>query len=225
MSKKRFILIFIAALVSAFLGGFVSNQLYLSANAVANDNDKQQNIQPLDSKFPPEFKIVEANQFRLVDLEGNCLANLTIEEQQNKSLADLLYPTTTSKTSKTYHAVLEMGTGSRTMKITENNVEIKAGSIQTDLSSDSLTISDIKNGSKHTDSSGRLTIREISRPRIMIKTFKGGTAIEISDDEGNQRAILGSVDLNVIATGETRKRPESSIVLFGKDGKVVYSAP
>jgi hypothetical protein len=59
----------------------------------------------------------------------------------------------------------------------------------------------------------------------MIKAFKGGTAITISDDEGKQRAILGSVDLNVIATGETRKRPESSIVLFGKDGKVVYSAP
>ena len=88
MSKKRFFLIFIAASVSAFLGGFVSNQLYLSANAVANDNGKQQSIQSIE--IHPEFKVIEANQFRLVDPEGNCLAKLTIEEEQNKSAIDLL---------------------------------------------------------------------------------------------------------------------------------------
>lgn len=229
MSKKRFFLILIVASVSAFLGGFVSNHLYLPANAVTNDNVDQQGIQPPVHKFPPEFKVVEAHQFRLVDPEGNCLAKLTIEEEQNKSaleiFMDLPQPTKTLKTSKTYHAVLEMGTGSRTIKITENNIELKAGSTQTELESDSLTIRDIKNGPKQTDSSGRLTVQEISRPRIMLNTFKGGTAIKISDDEGKLRAVLGSVDLNVIATGETQKRTESSIVLFGKDGSVIYSVP
>jgi len=224
MSRNRFLLIFIAASVSAFLGAFASNKLYLSAKTTENGNGKQGNIQTLEKTSSREFKIVEANQFRLLDMEGKCLAKLTIEEYF-KSALDLLKSEQGQEYSKRYRAVLEMGTGSTTMKITENNVEIKTGSIKTDLSSDSLTISDIKNGSKQTDSSGRLTIQEISRSRIMLKAFKGGTAIAISDDEGKQRAILGSVDLNVMATGETRKRPESSIVLFGKDGKVVYSAP
>lgn len=217
MSRKSFFLIFIAASVSAFLGGFASNQLYLTAHAKAKG--KQQSIQPF-----PEFKVVEANQFRLLDMEGNCLAKLTIEEYF-KSALDLLKSEQGEEYSKRYRAVLEMGTGSRTMKITENNIELKAGSTQTDLSSDSLTIRDIKDGSKQTDSSGRLTIQEISRPRIMINASKGFTAIKIYDEEGNERAALGSVNLNVIATGEIQKRPESSLVLFGKDGKVVYSSP
>lgn len=203
MSKKRFFLIFIAASVSAFLGGFVSNQLYLSANAAANDNGKQQSIQPL-----PEFKVVEANQFRLVDLEGNCLAKLTIEEEQNKSGLDLLKSSKTSKTTKTYHAVLEMGTGSRTMRITKDKVELKTGSTQASLAS------------------GNLTIKDKSFINIYADNiFKGGTAIEIFDKERKPRAVLGSINLDVIATGEIQKRPESSLVLFGKDGKVVYSAP
>ena len=203
MSKKRFFLIFIAASVSAFLGGFVSNQLYLSANAVANDNGKQQNIQPLR-----EFKVIEANQFRLVDLEGNCLAKLTIEEEENKFLEMVLGPTKTSKTSKTYHAVLEMGTGYRSMRMTKDEVEFRAGSTQASLAS------------------GNLFLKDKSFIKIYADNMlRGGTSIEICDEEGRTRAVLGSVDLNVIATGEAQKRPESSLVLFGKDGKVVYSAP
>ena len=203
MSKKRFFLIFIAASVSAFLGGFVSNQLYLSANAAANDNGKQQSIQPL-----PEFKVVEANQFRLVDLEGNCLAKLTIEEEQNKSGLDLLKSSKTSKTTKTYHAVLEMGTGYRSMRMTKDEVEFKASSTQASLGS------------------GNLFLKDKSFIKIYADNMlRGGTSMEIYDQEGNKRAALGSVNLNVIATGEIQKRPESSLVLFGKDGKVVYSAP
>jgi hypothetical protein len=40
-----------------------------------------------------------------------------------------------------------------------------------------------------------------------------------------ENPVLGSVDLNVIDTGGIHKRPESSLVLFGKDGKVIYEAP
>ena len=203
MSKKRFFLIFIAASVSAFLGGFVSNQLYLSANAVANDNGKQQNIQPLR-----EFKVIEANQFRLVDLEGNCLARLTIEEKQDVSFEEILGLSKSAKTSKTYRAVLEMGSDSRTMRMTKDEVEFRAGSTQASLAS------------------GNLFLKDKSFIKIYADNMlRGGTSIEISDEEGRTRAVLGSVDLNVIATGEAQKRPESSLVLFGKDGKVVYSAP
>lgn len=132
MSKKRFFLILIAASVSAFLGGFVSNQLYLPKNTATNEKGKQQSMLPSDHEIHPEFRVVEANQFRLVDMEGNCLAKLTIEEYF-KSALDLLKSEQGEEYSKRYRAVLEMGTGSRTMKITEDNIELKAGSTQTDL--------------------------------------------------------------------------------------------
>ena len=208
MTKKRFLLIFLAASVSAFLGGFISNQLYLSANAVANDNGKQQNILPLEHKLPPEFKVVEANQFRLVDLEGNCLARLTIEEEKNDFISALL-PTKTSKISKKiYRPVLEMEIGNSSMRMTEDEVEFRSLSSQASLSS------------------GNLFLKDKSFIKIYAdNSLRDGTSIEIYDEESNKRAALGSVNLNVIATGEIQKRPESSLVLFGKDGKVVYSAP
>lgn len=209
MSKKRFFLIFIAASVSAFLGGFVSNQLFLSANAVANDNSKQQSIQPRDQDIPPEFKVVEANQFRLIDLEGNCLAKLTIEEDQRSMKIRAMVEASTSKISKKlYRPVLEMEIGNSSMKLTEDEIEFRSLSGRSNLMSSVLFLKDTS----------------------AIKIFAGnslrpGASIEISDEDGKERAVLGSVDLNVIATGEAQKRPESSLVLFGKDGKVVYSAP
>lgn len=223
MDKIRFLIILIATSLSAFLGGFLSNQLYFQKNIVTKVNGEKPNIQPHDQKVPPEFKIVEANQFRLVDMEGKCLAKLTIEEEdswidfldipnkkgsKNKSALDLLKSGENSKTSKTYNAVLEMGSGSNSMRMTKDQIELKAGSNQASLASGNLTIKDKSAVSIYADN-----------------IFKGGTAIEILDDEGKPRAVLGSVDLNVIATGEIQKRPESSLVLFGKDGKVVYSAP
>jgi len=206
MSKKRFFLVLIAASVSAFLGGLVSNQLYLIKNTAANKNGEQKSILPSDHEIHPEFKVIEANQFKLVDPEGNCLARLSIEEY--KSALNLLKPEQGQEYPKTYRAVLEMGRDSITMRMTKDRIELKAGSNQASLVSGSLTIKDKSVVSIYADN-----------------IFKGGTAIEILDDEGKLRAVLGSVDLNVIATGEIRKRPESSLVLFGKDGKVVYSAP
>jgi len=209
MGKKKSFLMFIAASVSAFLGGFISNQLYSPAKAVANDSGKQQSIQPRQSKIPAEIKVVEANQFRLVSLEGNCLAKLTIEEvPKYVSIDKMLGITEAQKTSKTYHAVLEMGSGHTKVRMTENMVEFRAGNTRARLLSGSLNL----NGKSHV--------------RIDADDFEtGGALIEISDEEAKTRAVLGRVDLNVVATGETQKRPESSLVLFGKDGKVVYSAP
>lgn len=218
MSKKRFYLIFIAASMSAFLGGFVSNQICLPAKTVANDKDGQQNIQPRDQDIPSEFKVVEANQFRLIDIEGNCLAKFTIEEDQRRmeiramveaSLDPPIGVTKTSKISKKlYRPVLEMKIDNSSMKLTEDEVEFRS------LSGHSSLMSSV------------LFLKDTSAIEIFAgNSFRPGASIEISDEDGKERAVLGSIDLNVIATGEVQKRPESSLVLFGKNGKVVYSAP
>jgi len=207
MSKKGFLLILIVASVSAFLGGFLSNRIYFSENVITKGSGKQQSVQSLEQKFLPEFKIVEANQFRLVDMEGKCLAKLTIEEVKDNFL-DLPESTKSLKLSKTYNAVFEMKSvfGRNSMRMTGNEFVIMSGSNKARLASTGIIISDKSYITIYAD-------------RLL------GTAINISDDKGNTRAVLGTVDLKVTDTGETRKRPESSLVLFGKDGKVIYKAP
>jgi hypothetical protein len=37
--------------------------------------------------------------------------------------------------------------------------------------------------------------------------------------------VLGSISLENAETGVIEKRPESSLVLFGNDGKGIWSAP
>ena len=50
------------------------------------------------------------------------------------------------------------------------------------------------------------------------------TSVELSDKQGFQTRI-GSSALQTLRTGETHKTSAASLVMFGKDGKVLWSAP
>jgi len=63
------------------------------------------------------------------------------------------------------------------------------------------------------------------KPRALWQVGKNANKIELCDPKGNTRAVLGTTDISTIATGESHSRKESSLVLFGEDGKVVFSAP
>lgn len=54
---------------------------------------------------------------------------------------------------------------------------------------------------------------------------EGSPQFQMSDETGKTRAALGHVDLEEIPTGTVSKRPASSLVLFDKDGKVLWKAP
>lgn len=49
--------------------------------------------------------------------------------------------------------------------------------------------------------------------------------LTLSDAAGTARAVLGPTSLEAAKTGEIRTRPESSLVLFDKDGRVMWQAP
>ncbi len=53
----------------------------------------------------------------------------------------------------------------------------------------------------------------------------GSPTFGLFDRTGTARAILGSTSLENEETGVIEKRPESSLVLFGNDGKGIWSAP
>jgi hypothetical protein len=51
-----------------------------------------------------------------------------------------------------------------------------------------------------------------------------GSSLSIADPNGF-RSVIGSVDLETPRTGERHKTSAASVVLFGKDGKLLWSAP
>ena len=61
--------------------------------------------------------------------------------------------------------------------------------------------------------------------RAGIAVSSNGPGVILRDANGKNRAVLGVTSLKVTRTGETRKRPASSLVLFDKTGKVIWSIP
>jgi hypothetical protein len=53
----------------------------------------------------------------------------------------------------------------------------------------------------------------------------GGPALRLNDAEGKLRAVVGASQLETTRTGAVETRPASSLVLFDKNGKVLWSAP
>jgi hypothetical protein len=53
----------------------------------------------------------------------------------------------------------------------------------------------------------------------------GTPSLFLRDEAGNMRAALGVRSLEDLKTGEMQIRPESSLVLFDKDGKTIWQAP
>lgn len=86
-----------------------------------------------------------------------------------------------------------------------------------------------------------------AKARIHLTTLDGSPSISLNDNKGEQRmslgmhedapnillfdnkqkirAVLGVTELLVPKTGEEIIRPESSLVLLGPDGKVIFQAP
>jgi hypothetical protein len=64
-----------------------------------------------------------------------------------------------------------------------------------------------------------------ARRAMLTISADGAPSLELFDASGNTRAVLGNSELEAPKTGTVEKRPESSLVLFDKDGKVIWQAP
>ena len=64
------------------------------------------------------------------------------------------------------------------------------------------------------------------KPRVQLNLTPDGSArFELRDKNGNTRAILGYAELEKVRAGTVEQRPESSLVLFDRDGTVHWKAP
>lgn len=67
---------------------------------------------------------------------------------------------------------------------------------------------------------------EKGKERVAIDVTKFGPSLVLSDSDGTQRATLAvATDSGSNRTGETHKTSAASLVMFGKEGKVLWHAP
>jgi hypothetical protein len=77
------------------------------------------------------------------------------------------------------------------------------------------------------DGSSRLTLRDRKeRPRAgLIAEADGSPRLALRDTDGQYRIVLGSSPLEPLPTRGIGERSPSSLILFDKDGNVIWKAP
>jgi hypothetical protein len=62
--------------------------------------------------------------------------------------------------------------------------------------------------------------------RLVLAVDKEGPSVSLWDESGSrQHAVLGYTPLETVQTGAVEQRSPSSLVVFGKDGQVIWKVP
>ena len=61
--------------------------------------------------------------------------------------------------------------------------------------------------------------------RLMLNIDHGSPQVILRDNNAQSRLIIGSSEITSRNKGTVEKRPESSMVMFDKDGKLIWLAP
>jgi hypothetical protein len=76
------------------------------------------------------------------------------------------------------------------------------------------------------DGTSTIELRDAPGAPLATLSVEGGAPkLTLTDKQGNTRAVLGHSQLEATKTGAVVQRPASSLVLFDKDGKVLFKAP
>ncbi len=160
-------------------------------------------------------KVVEAEKFVLRDADGKGRARL-------ESLPSGLVRLALLDKYENVQSVLGVGVGRPSLVLAgRNNKTILTTSFLSISGKSRLTLAVLPSGAQSlvlTDNTAR------TRAELAIEV-DGSPTFGLFDRTGTARAILGSTSLENEETGVIEKRPESSLVLFGNDGKGIWSAP
>ncbi len=159
-------------------------------------------------------KVIEAEKFVLRDADGKGRARL-------ESLPSGLVRLVLLDKDENVQSVLGVGVGRPSLVLAgRNNKTILTTSFLSISGKSRLTLAVLPSGVQSlalTDNTGR------TRAELAIEA-DGSSTFGLFDRTGTARAVLGSTSLES-ETGVIEKRPESSLVLFGNDGKVIWKAP
>ena len=178
MSKKQHSFMLVLALVAGLVGGAAFNYLVLGESVLAVEPGVQAMEKYVDKDMS---RIVEAEQFRLVDKKGVTHAALFLARSNLENLPVLqFYEKRCLKAQLGYNV-----RGQMVLELWDN-----------------------------CKPSIRLGLNQTGEPHLTLY-----------DEEGTPRTALGAITLKETLTGVVKKRPPSSLMLFGEDGKVIWQAP
>ncbi len=163
-------------------------------------------------------KVVEAEKFVLRDADGKGRARL-------ESFPSGLVRLALLDKDENIQSVFRVGAGTSTLILAgRNNKTILSTSflsVSGKGGKSRLTLAVLPSGEQSlvlTDNTGR------TQAELAIEV-DGSSTFGLFDRTGTARAVLGSISLENAETGVIEKLPESSLVLFGNDGKGIWSAP
>jgi len=159
-------------------------------------------------------KVIEAEQFRLMDPDGKIRAHLYYTTTSGSNL-DLIG----DKTYATLNAGSSASLTLRTNKLGDDSPMNSFEDVDKKIGPYATLTADLT-GTELRMQAGLL------QSRVLLRwNRKHGAQLNLSDKDGNNRAVLGSTSLETTRTGTVTKTAESSLVLFDKKGKVIWSAP
>ena len=191
MNTRRYSLVLVLSMIAGLAGGMLCSHLFVTTPVFAEKTLETQ-------------KVVAAEEFRLVDKEGNTLSTWG------------------------------MYAGGPGMVLFSKKGKFRAVfSLTSPGESPVLTFADKNGVHRATVGLGDkrqpyLTLRDqVGKERISLSLDdKGDPYVVLYDSNENERAVLGTVDLTKVKrTGTIEKMAISSLVLLGEDGQVTWRAP
>jgi len=214
--NKQYSLTVLLALVAGLMGGIASTHFLMGQPVFAEKKEQPR-------------EVIIAEEFRLVDKNGKTCATLGMRRNSIPELR-VLTPAYGSRTGVLISAsdfesriYLVGGSTSISMDVISFPAAIispglEEAEINVGFSPSIPSIEAFKSGKQLNNASIQLKVTEAGG-------ITSGPRLTLTSKRGKPRAVLGRVELEVTATGETRERPESSLVFFDRDGKTIWSAP
>jgi hypothetical protein len=203
MNGSRWLITTIICVLASFFGGVFSSQFFQTSDALAN---KSQNL-----------KVVEANEFRVIDSDGKVKATFGISKSSKLPSLRLL----TKAYGGNSGILLESSDSSSMIQIFGEN----AGISMNVHSLDETGFATFK--VKACPLPDLLSEKPFQRDDSRIELTSGvgsPTRLAFFDKADNHRAIFGNITLEEPNTGVTEEYP-ISLVLLDKKGKVTWKAP
>ncbi len=163
------------------------------------------------------IRTVEAEKFVLRDWSGKRRATLAVQADESVSL------TLADSTGKV-RASLNVGKLGPSLDLADPN-----GKVKETFSDEGLMFFDKASNPWaalwHPENSPRLDLYAANREnRVSLRVIEEGATLLLGDREGYE-AALGSTWIEMPQTGQGHRTSAASLLLIGKDGKMLWSAP
>ncbi|MFX0198640.1 MAG: hypothetical protein ACFFCW_21165 [Candidatus Hodarchaeota archaeon] len=245
MDKKYLLLMLLLAILAGFVGGAVANRFFTTQPVFAQKKSKP-------------AKVIEAEEFRLVDKSGNIHIEIKLKEfTVSPKKPPVKHPVISIKQHGRDRLTLGLSrTESPVLRFSDPNGKTRLSLGVAEVGGEAFPSLDLysKNGmitlsvaptlggylelfGKDMECKAFLGLYPTGEPYLEMRDKDGklraifGLKVggfphfTLYDETGRSRAILGCTELEAVRTGTVEKRPASSLVLFDKEGKVIWKVP